>query len=250
VLVGVLGGGAALAAVRDSQPAGVAGSSAAPACVVTPQLTEGPYFVDEMLDRSNIRVDPTDGSVRDGVPLRLSFRVSQVTSDACTALVGAVVDVWQCDALGVYSDVQDPGFNTIGRKFLRGSQVTDAAGAVEFLTIYPGWYQGRTVHTHFKVRTDPQAASGYEFTSQLFYDDALTDLMHARQPYAAKGQRTLRNDGDGIYRGGGDALLLAIVEDGDGYAATIDVGVDLSAPSSPAGPGPGPGEPPRPPGGR
>ncbi|HEY7294231.1 MAG TPA: intradiol ring-cleavage dioxygenase [Dehalococcoidia bacterium] len=214
---------------------------ATPTCVVTPQETEGPYFVDEQLNRSDVRSDPTSGEVKDGVPLTLQIVVSQVGADGCGPLAGAVVDIWQCDALGVYSDVNDPGFSTVGQKFLRGSQTTDESGAVQFVTIYPGWYRGRTVHTHFKVRTHPGAASGYEFTSQLYYDDALTDIVHAQPPYAAKGMRDTRNSNDGIYQSGGDQLLLDLqpTADGAGYTATFQVGVDLSAPSQ-ADPGGGP----------
>jgi len=245
VLVGVWAGRAALDTAARPTVAGAAPSRQAPACVVTPQLTEGPYFVDEKLDRSDIRVEPSTGEVKEGAPLRLAFRVSDVTGGACAPLAGAVVDVWQCDALGVYSDVIDQmgaGFNTRGLRFLRGAQLTDADGAAEFLTIYPGWYMGRTVHIHFKVRTDPAEETGYEFTSQLFFDDALTDIVHAQPPYAAKGPRDTRNSNDGIFQQGSDALTLAIFEEGDGYAATIDIGVDLSAPAQPAGPG-GPGGP-------
>ncbi len=206
----------------------------APACVVTPQETEGPYFVDEQLNRSDIRSDPATGAVKDGVPLSLQLVVSQADANGCTPLSGAVVDIWQCDALGVYSDVSDPGFQTAGQKFLRGSQTTDENGAVQFVTIYPGWYRGRTVHTHFKIRTHPDAATGYEFTSQLYYDDALTDTVQAQAPYAAQGTRDTRNSNDGIYQsGGGDQLLLDLqpTADGTGYSATFQVGVDLSAAS-------------------
>ena len=158
-----------------------------------PYKTEGPYFVDERLKRSDIRTDPSDGSVSDGTRLALSFAVTRLDGSTCLPLQGAVVDVWHCDAGGVYSDVNDPGFNTTGRKFLRGYQVTDASGAVTFTTIWPGWYAGRTVHVHFKIRLDPNASSGFDFTSQLYFDDSLTDVVHAQQPYAAKGQRTRRN---------------------------------------------------------
>jgi protocatechuate 3,4-dioxygenase beta subunit len=199
-----------------------------PTCIVRPEQTEGPYFVDEMLNRSDIRSDPSDGSVKAGLPLQLTFLVSQVGSDACTPLQGATVDVWHCDALGVYSDVQDPGFNTAGQKFLRGNQVTDANGSVQFTTIYPGWYQGRTVHIHFKIRTDASSELGQEFTSQLFFDDTITDQVHAQEPYASKGQRTLRNDGDGIFQEGGDQLMLELTEAEGGYAASFDVGLLLS----------------------
>jgi protocatechuate 3,4-dioxygenase beta subunit len=203
-----------------------------PACVVRPAETEGPYFVDEMLNRSDIRVDPSDGSVKDGLPLHLIFRVSQISTSACTPLEGAQVDVWHCDAQGVYSDVTDPRFNTVGQKWLRGYQVTDANGTAEFMTIYPGWYQGRTVHIHFKIRTDPVSDSGYEFTSQLFFDDSLSDEVFKQEPYVGKGDRNTRNANDGIYASGGDELLLTLVEEDDGYKAVFDIGLDLSQPQT------------------
>lgn len=197
------------------------------ACVVRPALTEGPYFVDERLNRTDIRSDPTDGAVADGAPLRLVFRVAQV-NQSCAPLANATVDVWQCNALGVYSDVTDPGFSTIGKKFLRGYQVTDTHGAAHFTTIYPGWYQGRAVHIHFKIRTAAGSSATHEFTSQLFFDDALTDQVHLQAPYASKGQRTLRNDGDSIYRAGGSQLLLTCAKEGNGYTATFGIGLQLS----------------------
>jgi protocatechuate 3,4-dioxygenase beta subunit len=198
-------------------------------CVVTPAETEGPYFVDEKLNRSDIRVDPATGAISDGLPLRLDLNVMRREGASCAPLAGAVVDVWHCDAAGVYSDVNDPGFVTVGRKFLRGYQVTDAQGKVEFMTIYPGWYQGRTVHIHFKIRSDPAAQRGYEFTSQLYFDDAVTDRVHAQPPYAARGVRTLRNDGDGIYRQGGSQLMVQLTPDGAGYLGTFDVELDVGA---------------------
>ena len=163
-----------------------------PACVARPALTEGPYFVDEKLNRSDIRSDPSDGSVRQGALLALTFRVSQLTN-ACAPLGGASVDVWHCDAAGIYSDVSDPGFSTVGKKFLRGYQVTDSSGVAKFTTIYPGWYQGRAVHIHFKIRSHTGSGSAYEFTSQLFFDDNITDQVYTQAPYSARGQRTLRN---------------------------------------------------------
>lgn len=214
-----------------STPA-VTGTAALPTCVVRPEMTEGPYFVDEKLNRSDIRIDPSDGSVKDGVQLRLAFHVFQLGTNSCQPLQGAQVDVWHCDAQGVYSDTNDPGFNTTGKKFLRGYQVTGANGAAEFLTIYPGWYQGRTVHIHFKIRTDPASSAGYEFTSQLFFDDTLTDQVFTQKPYASKGQRTLRNEGDGIFQNGGSQLTLAPFKEGDGYTAAFDIALDTTQPKA------------------
>jgi protocatechuate 3,4-dioxygenase beta subunit len=204
-------------------------------CVAKPELTVGPYFLDKQMNRSDIRVEPTTGAAKVGVPLALTFNVQQIANGQCSPLAEAMVDVWHCDAAGAYSGVKDNmvGFDTVGQKFLRGYQITDASGIARFTTIYPGWYQGRAVHIHFKIRMPAQAALAdqadqtYEFTSQMFFDESLTDQVHARQPYAAKGQRNLRNERDGIYRQAGDSLLLAVAREGDGYGATFDIGLDL-----------------------
>jgi len=201
-----------------------------PSCIVRPSQTEGPYFLDEMLERADIRSDPGDGSECEGAPLRLAFRVSRLDGSGCGPLPGALVDLWQCDALGVYSGVEDIGglFDTRGKKFLRGYQVTDADGMARFTTIYPGWYQGRTVHIHFKVRTDPAAERGHEFTSQVYFDDSLTDRVLETQPYAAhEGGGRMRNEQDQIFRSGGDQLLLDVTADDDGYIATFDIGLQI-----------------------
>ena len=199
-----------------------------PTCVVRPEMTEGPYFVDEQLNRSDIRSDPSDGSVKEGALLDLTFRVSEVSNSSCNLLEGVFVDIWHCDALGVYSDAQDRGFNTVGQKFLRGYQVTGANGIARFTTIYPGWYFSRAVHIHFKIRSELSANSSYEFTSQLFFDDALSDQLFAEQPYASKGERSIRNADDGIFQGGGSQLLLEVSQTAAGYAASFDIGLQFT----------------------
>lgn len=202
---------------------------AAPRCVARPEQTAGPYYVDTRLERSDIRTDPTDGSVKPGVPLQLEFVVSRIDGARCAPLAGAVVDLWQCDAQGVYSGVRDfdDRFDTRGKQFLRGYQVTDADGTARFLTIYPGWYPGRTVHIHFKVRTDPAARKGHEFTSQLYFDDAVSDRVHAQAPYAGEERRRMRNAADGIFRNGGEQLMLRLEKDAQGYAGTFDIGLRM-----------------------
>jgi protocatechuate 3,4-dioxygenase beta subunit len=190
---------------------------------VRPEQTEGPYFVDELLHRADLRTDPTDGTTKPGTPVDVTIQVSRLGSERCQPLAGVQVDVWQCDHLGVYSDVQDPSFSTVGKKFLRGYQVTDEQGRAHFTTIYPGWYRGRTVHIHFKLRSPATQRPGFEFTSQLYFDDALTDRVLATSPYAERGSRTTRNGADGIYRRGGSQLLLALVPRGEGYAGTFEL---------------------------
>jgi protocatechuate 3,4-dioxygenase beta subunit len=201
--------------------------SLGPSCVVRPEQTGGPYFVDERLNRSDIRADPADGQVRPGTPLALTLRVSRLGAGDCQPLPRAQVDIWHCDALGVYSDVRDPGFNTIGQKFLRGYQVTNARGEARFVTVYPGWYPGRTVHVHVKIRTAPVAQRSFEFTSQLYFDDVLTDRVHAAPPYSTNGVRTARNQHDWIFRRGGDRLMLAPTSAADGYAASFAISLQL-----------------------
>ena len=232
VLLTACAGPASAASVRPSSPAAQAGTvqQTLPACVVTPQQTEGPYFVDERLDRSDIRTDPLDGSVREGVPLKLTLQVTEVNGDACTPLAGTYVDLWQCDAHGVYSDVDDrsTGSRAGTSKFLRGYQVTDENGTVQFMTILPGWYGGRTVHIHFKVRTALDTRSAREMVSQFYFDDALIDQIQALPPYASNAQRRVRNNQDGLFRNGGDRLIVPLAQDGDGYAGTFNVGVQLA----------------------
>lgn len=219
--------GVALLMAGSLNPRRAGAGTRGPSCVVRPMQTEGPYFVDERLNRSDIRPDPTDGRVKPGTPLALTLLVSRLNDGDCQPLPGAQVDIWHCDALGVYSDVQDPGFNTTGQKFLRGYQITDAHGSARFVTVYPGWYPGRTVHIHFKIRTAPVAQRNFEFTSQLYFDDLLTDRVHTAPPYASKGPRTSRNQHDWIFRRGGDQLMLAPTTSADGYAASFAIGLQL-----------------------
>jgi protocatechuate 3,4-dioxygenase beta subunit len=223
---------AAAPSTTDSTTTGTtvgAGGSANTSCVLTAALTEGPYFVDEKLQRSDIRADPVTGAISAGVPLTLAFNVSRVASAACTPLTGAYLDVWHCDAAGIYSDESANG--SLGRKFLRGYQITDANGAASFTTIYPGWYSGRAVHIHFKLRIYAGTTKSYEFTSQFFLDETLTSTVHANTPYNTRGQRNTTNATDGIYNGlttaQKSALTLATTKTADGYAGVINLDVSV-----------------------
>ncbi len=195
-------------------------SSALPTCIVRPEQTEGPYFVQEALNRSDIR----EGKA--GVPLRMVLRVLQVSARACVPLEGAVVDIWHCDAQGAYSGVADRSFDTAGQNFLRGSQLSGADGTVEFITVYPGWYPGRTVHIHFKIRST-ENSQGYEFTSQLYFDDELNDRVGAQTPYSSRGQQGIRNKQDRIYQNGGQQLMLGLTPDEEGYTGVFDIGLEI-----------------------
>ncbi len=227
-LVALFGASAVAAmAHRVSGQAAQAGAGPAglPACVVVPQQTEGPYFVDEKLLRSDIRADSSTGAVKAGAPLALAIKVSQVTPEG--AALRSLAHRSTCGSATRWAPIptsSDKLFDTSGQKFLRGHQITDSAGGVKFVTIYPGWYPGRAVHIHFKVRTSPAGTQAYEFTSQFYFDETFTDRVHAGQPYAThSGQRT-RNERDGIYKDGGPQLTLAVAEAAaGGYQATFDL---------------------------
>ncbi|HEX6358339.1 twin-arginine translocation pathway signal protein [Actinophytocola sp.] len=215
-------------------------------CVAKPEMTEGPYFVDEGLNRSDIRSDPSDGSVSAGTTLTMNLRVLQISDGRCAPLPDAVFDVWHCDAAGLYSDIAQEG--SVGRKFLRGYQVTDRAGRVRFTTVLPGWYRGRTVHIHIKIRTTGTDGNPYEFTSQLYFTEEFKARYLTAEPYASKGMPDTTNAQDGIYSAGGvgDQMLLRPNRRGRGYAADFAIGLDLSdtAVGADDGFGGGPGGPP------
>jgi protocatechuate 3,4-dioxygenase beta subunit len=238
---------AALLAACDGggSPAAAPTSSAAPAttpppsavdllpgsapCVLTPETIAGPTWFDAHAVRSDIRLG------RPGVPLELAFRVVQLP--ACTPVGQAVVDLWQCDALGVYSgfagaapgDGGDPGgpdeygdpqaAPTDDDAWLRGTQVTGPDGVVRFSTVYPGWYPTRTVHLHLKVHL----AASTALTTQLFFDDAVTDTVHGgSDPYRQHPGRDTRNDRDAFYS---DPALLSLAAAGNGWLGALSLGV-------------------------
>jgi len=224
-LIGVSGAALFGGALRPS-----AAADAPPGCVVRPAQTEGPFFVDGELERSDIRSDARGDNVRQGIPLKLKFNVTRIGDASCAALAGAQVHVWHSDASGRYSDVGARNASGTSLQFLRGYQVTDALGTAQFITIFPGWYGGRTAHIHFKIRlaaASGSAARTQDFTSQLYFDDALQDRVFAAAPYIPRGTRDTHNADDFLYRSGGKQLLLQLQPDGPGYATVFDIGVQV-----------------------
>lgn len=194
-------------------------------CTQNPAQTEGPYWVDEMLSRSDIRSDPGSGVIQPGLPLRMGLTVSETQSGVCSPLPGAYVDVWHCNASGVYSDTAAQG--TLGQRFLRGFQVTDAHGNVRFLTIYPGYYQGRTVHIHFRVRLFSGTTTTFNFVSQLYFNDTITDVIFQRvAPYSTRPARNTRNTNDGIYS---STMVLRLADDLTHAIASFNIVVNSMA---------------------
>lgn len=197
----------------------------------TPQQIEGPYFVDQMPNRSDIRSDTSDGSIKDGVPLRLIFHVYDVNNGRCVPLSGAKVDIWHTDSQGIYSAVNEMG--TSGKNFLRGYQVTDSNGTAEFSTIYPGWYEGRTIHIHDKVRMFNGSNTILEWTSQLYFNNSMNQLIHKQSPYSNHGPPQTANEQDIVYSSGsvdglvdrnsGERLIMNLTKQGSDYVGETNI---------------------------
>lgn len=246
-LTGGLGAGLGAGLAGSASARQVAGRMApveGGVCLLTPQATQGPYWFDPKLERADI----TEG--RAGVPLELAIRV--VEGATCAPLSGARVDIWHCDAQGIYSGYagQGPTGTTEGQTFLRGHQPTDGRGLATFTTVYPGWYHGRTPHIHVKVFLEEGGETNV-LTCQLFFPDALSEWLYENAPaYARPGQtRDTLNSTDMIAEGQGRSTFGYISEQADCYAMTVTLGVDRAARSVEGGfggpGGPPPGGPPR-----
>lgn len=212
IAAGVGVGGWKIADSEGSGPAAVA--SGAVSCVLTPEQTEGPYYIASEKVRRNI----TDG--RPGTPLLL--RAFVVDASTCKAIKNAAVDIWHADAEGIYSGF---GEGTASRTFMRGIQRSSAKGLALFRSVYPGWYQGRTVHIHVKVHLGGNVVH----TGQLYFPDAVTDAVYRKPPYSSRPNRSTRNAADAIYRNGGKKSQVSVRKNSAGvYVATIVMGVHRS----------------------
>lgn len=207
-------------------------------CVITPEVTEGPYYFDPALERQDV----TEG--RPGVKTQLRL---QVVDAQCKPMAGARVDIWHADATGIYSGYanQPGGIDTTGQTFMRGTQMTGENGVAEFATVYPGWYRGRTTHIHFKVFLDETNV----LTGQLFFPDALSEFIYLNvAPYSdRKEQRDTINSTDGIAAQATRASFAYVKELADAYLVAMIIGVDPNAGSGGASRGMG-GPPPGGPG--
>lgn len=231
-----------------AQEAGAATDTAsllpgADVCVITPEVTEGPYYFDPAL----VRADITEG--RPGVKTLVRL---QVVDAQCKPLPGARVDIWHADATGIYSGYpnQPRGIDTSGQTFMRGTQMTGDNGVAEFTTVYPGWYSGRTTHIHFKVFLDESNV----LTGQLFFPDALSEFIYRNvAPYSDRTEeRDTINTNDNIANQATQASFAYVKELADAYLVAMIIGVDPNAASGSGSPG-GPGGPPpggQPPGGQ
>jgi protocatechuate 3,4-dioxygenase beta subunit len=180
-------------------------------CVLTPEQTEGPFYMSGEKLRRNI----TDG--RPGT--RLLLRATVVDVATCKPIPGAIVDIWHADASGVYSGF---GAGAASRTFMRGVQRANGSGIATFQTVYPGWYSGRTVHIHVKVHVGGNVVH----TGQLYFPDSLTDAVFKKAPYRTRPNRDTRNATDSVFVNGGKNSMLSVRADGSGgYVGSIAMGV-------------------------
>ena len=240
----VSAGSAVLLPGRQALAAADAGAAAVgtdDACILTPQSEEGPYYLDPKL----VRTDITEG--KPGVPLTLRLRL--IEAGSCTPIPGARVDIWHCDARGFYSAFRDQGdrhnIDQTGKSFLRGSQFADPAGVAAFKTIYPGWYDGRATHIHFKVFLDDKTV----LTGQTFFPEALNEFIYGNVPdYTGRPkQRLVINVNDRVATEADPEhrAYCAIKEERERYVASLTLAVDRNAKvSADSRPPPPPGPPP------
>ena len=255
VAMGTLGLGGVLGATRLGSATADAEAAAA-SCVLTPEVTEGPYWIENGLTRHDIRAG------RPGLPLEIVFTVENAKT--CTPIANADVEIWHCDAAGVYSGYESlsqgangttPGAPPAGappsgtpptappsgggapgghqtptddKRYLRGHQRSDADGKVSFLTVFPGWYRGRTPHVHLKVHVGGSVVH----TGQVFFNEAVTAAVYKRAPYKSHGQPDTSHAADTIFAaaGKGKAVLKLGKRPGGkpGYRGTITLGVATS----------------------
>jgi protocatechuate 3,4-dioxygenase beta subunit len=255
--VGAVGVGAVTRVAAQADDESTAESTDATAtgvCVLTPEVTEGPYYLDDMI----LREDITEGKA--GIPLELKLFILDAT--ACTPIENAAVEIWHCDALGFYSGFTENSPGGTGayvddgsdpQTFLRGLQLTDAEGYVTFQTIYPGWYVSRDIHIHMKVHIGGDAANGtydgghVSHTGQLAFDDAITEQVTQIEPYSTKTDTFTRLEEDNVFSGVEEDdpsffVELTQVDDADlaaGFTGTITLGVDPNVEQGSGGGGEG-----------
>jgi protocatechuate 3,4-dioxygenase beta subunit len=191
-------------------------------CDVTPEVTEGPYWVDAKLNRSDVRSNADGTSTQSGVPLALTI---YLRDSSCGGVVsGAWIDIWHANDQGVYSD--EAVESTSSQTWLRGYQITDDDGKVAFTTVFPGWYSGRTIHIHMRVRTFDGSTTTTNYTTQLFFAEADNNAVLATADYTRDGKsRDTTNATDMVYEqevAAGGAVLVPLTGNAtDGYAGTV-----------------------------
>jgi protocatechuate 3,4-dioxygenase beta subunit len=212
----VVGGAAVNTAPREMEPL----RGLLDGCALTPEQPEGAFYVPGALPRADIRED------RQGAVLRIRLWVDDVARD-CAPIPGADVEIWHPDAQGIYSGVRDPNgrYDTTGHTFLRGTQKTDADGYVEFVSIYPGWSEGRAPHVNFRV----VLPSGGTVTSEMYFPQDITEAIFRQPHYRPPNQDYVSNANDPqlmlVEPEGRQVLRAGVFVYRDGFVSELVVGV-------------------------
>jgi protocatechuate 3,4-dioxygenase beta subunit len=203
-------------------------------CVVTPEGEIGPYFVDDSLtgfNRTDIRSNIDGTKTQTGIPLTLNV-VVQDAENNCIGMQDVQIDIWHCNASGVYSD--EGVESTTGETWLRGYQLTDSAGEASFITIFPGWYEGRTTHIHLRVRSKYSTASSTSDgtnTTQIFFAQTLVDSINTTvAPYSSHGTNSTTNASDRVYEEQTEGLMEVVLTGNTsvGYTTTVTIGLPIT----------------------
>jgi len=217
-------------ASSSSSSGSTTGSSS---CAVTLEGEEGPYFVDDSasgFNRSNILSNLDESNTQSGIPLTLTLIV-QDNKNSCAVMSSVQIDIWHCNADGVYSD--EGVESTVGETWLRGYQVTDSTGTVKFITIFPGWYQGRATHIHLRVRSSyDNSSTGETNTTQLcFPQDTINTVNTSIAPYSSHGTNSTTNANDHVYtpETAGTTLLTLSGDTTSGFTATFKINLPIAA---------------------
>ena len=223
----VVYGGSSTYAGSTSSAVTVTVTGTTAACSETLEGEEGPYFVDDSAtgyNRSNILSNLDGSDTQTGVPFTLTLYVYD-SENSCSAMQNVQIDIWHCNASGVYS--AESSESTTSQSWLRGYQLTDSYGMVQFTTIIPGWYQGRTTHIHLRLRsTYDSSSTGGTNTMQLFFDQTLIDTLDTTvSPYSSEGENSTTNASDRVYsqQENGTTLMTLSGSTAAGYTATAKV---------------------------
>jgi len=221
--------------------------SALAAYSLAPTVTEGPFCLDSVANnllRSDIRISSVTGKIAAGFPLVLTVTVSKLNANGTISPInGAYVDIWHCDADGNYSGETNMGAADLtAEDYLRGYQITNARGAVKFISIYPGWYTSRTTHIHIRIRTFSGSTAVYDQATQFFFDESLTEQIYTTiSQYLSHGLKDTANATDSVFTGGsnqsatdgitsdsGDHLMLTLANNGNYVTASINLVIATS----------------------
>jgi protocatechuate 3,4-dioxygenase beta subunit len=230
-----LAGGGLIAAKCTASAKATSAAAPSSSCAVTPEGEIGPFFTDDSLatyNRSNILSNLGGTSTQMGVPLTLTL-IARDSKKGCAAMPGVRVDIWHCNAQGVYSN--ESVENTADQTWLRGYQITNGAGSVTFTTIVPGWYRGRSTHIHLRVRSSYSTASSTSDgtnTTQVFFPQSLVDSIGTTvSAYNSHGVNTTTNERDHVYTSevNGVTLLSLSGSVAAGYTASYTITLPIAA---------------------